>query len=72
MARKTWKRDKGQDGFRSYHSIVDHLSMLRIIVEECHNNITNILRCFVDFRKSFDTTARMNLWNRLEYLKVTL
>jgi hypothetical protein len=64
------KRAKGQARFRSYHSTVDHLVMLRIIVEECHNNKTNLLCCFIDFRKYFDTVPRTNLWNRLEELKV--
>jgi hypothetical protein len=70
MARKPQKRAKGQVSFRGYHSIVDHLITLRIIVEECHNNKTNLLCCFIDFRKSFDTVPRTNLWNRLEELKV--
>jgi hypothetical protein len=49
---------------------VEHLIALRIIAEECQNNKTNILFCFVYFRKSFDTMPRTNLWNRLEELKV--
>jgi hypothetical protein len=36
------KRDKGHAKFRGYHSIVDHLIMLRIIAEECCNNKTNL------------------------------
>jgi hypothetical protein len=39
-------------------------------VEECQNNKTNLLCCFVDFRKVFYTVPRNNLWNRLEELKV--
>jgi hypothetical protein len=49
---------------------MDHLVMLRIIAEECHNNKTNLLCCFIDFRKYFDTVPRTNLWNRLEEIKV--
>jgi hypothetical protein len=49
---------------------MDHLVTLRIIAEECHNNKTNLLCCFIDFRKYFDTVPRTNLWNRLEELKV--
>jgi hypothetical protein len=44
--------------------------MLRIIAEECCNNKTNILFCYVEFRKVFDIVPRTNLWNRLEELKV--
>ena len=48
---------------------MNHLLTLRIIVEECHNNKSNLFCCFVDFRKSFDTVPRNNPWNRLEKLK---
>jgi hypothetical protein len=64
------KRAQGWVGFRSYHSTMDHLVMLRMIMEECQNNKYNLLRCFIDFRKSIHTIPRTNLWNRLEELKV--
>ena len=64
------KRAKGQAGFRRQHSTMDHLVMLRIIVEDCRNDKSNLLCCFVDFRKAFDTIPRSNLWNRLEELNV--
>jgi hypothetical protein len=48
---------------------MDHLVLLKIIVEECRNNKTNLLCCFNDFRKAFDKSAQINLWNRLEELK---
>ena len=44
--------------------------MLRIIVEECCNDKSNLLCCFVDFRKAFDTVPTNNIWNILEELKV--
>ena len=47
-----------------------HLVMLRIIVEECRNDKSNLFCCFVDFRNDFYTIPRNNLWNRLEKLKV--
>ena len=49
-----------------------HLFTFRIIAEEFHNTKTNILCCFVDFRKAFDMVPRKNLWNRLEEIKVPL
>jgi hypothetical protein len=64
------KRTKGQVGYRIYHSTMDHLVTLRIIGEECYNNKANLLCCFVDFKKTFNTLLRTNLWNRLEYIKV--
>jgi hypothetical protein len=65
------KRAKGQDRFRSYHSPMDHLVMLRIIVEECRTNKTNLPCRFIDFRKSFVTMPRTNLWIRSREVKVT-
>ena len=64
------KRAKGQAGFRRHHSTTDHLITLRIIMEECRNDKSNLFCCFVDFRKAFDIVPRNNLWNRLEELKV--
>jgi hypothetical protein len=54
---------------KGYHSTMDHLVTLRIIVEEYHNNKTNLLCCFVDFRKAFDTIHMTSLWNILKELK---
>jgi hypothetical protein len=61
---------KGEIRFRSYHSIMDHIITLKIIVEEFHNNKTNLLCCFVDFKEVFHIDPKTNIWNRLEELKV--
>ena len=66
------KRDKGHEGFRRYHSTMDHLVNFRIIAEEFHNTKTNFFCCFVDFRKSFHIVTRKNLWNRLKEIKFSL
>jgi hypothetical protein len=66
------KRVKGQARIRIYHSTMDHIVTFRIIAEEFHNTKTNIFCCFADFRKTFDMVPRKNLWNRLEYIKVSL
>ena len=63
---------KGQAGFRRQHSTMTHLITLRIIVEECRNDKSNLFCCFVDFRNAFDTVPRNNLWNILKELKVPL
>ena len=60
------KQAKGQAGFRRQDSTTNHLITLRIIMEECRNDKSNLFCCFVDFRKDFDTVPRNNLWNRLE------
>ena len=62
------QQDRGQVGFKRQHSIVDHLITLKMIVEECRNDKSNLFCCFVDFRKAFDTVPRNNLWNILEEL----
>jgi hypothetical protein len=49
---------------------VDHFFTFRIITEEFCNTKTNLFCSFVDFRKSFDTVPRKNLWERLEEIKV--
>jgi len=52
--------------------MVDHLVTLKIIADECLNNKTNLLCCFVEFKKYFDTMSITNLWNMLEELKLPL
>ena len=49
-----------------YHSTLDHLGTLMIIVKECYDNKTNVLCCFIDFRKYFNIMPKANLWNRLD------
>ena len=49
---------------------MDHLVTLRIIMEKCGNDKSNLFCCFVDFRKDNDIVPRNNLWNRSEELKV--
>ena len=52
------KRAKGQAGFRRQHSTTNHLVTLRIVVEECRNDKSNLFCCFVDFRKAFNTVPK--------------
>jgi hypothetical protein len=66
------KRVKGRVGFRRYHSTLDHLVTFRVIGEEFCNTKTNILCCFLEFRKSFDMVPRKNLWNRVGRDKLPL
>jgi hypothetical protein len=48
------KNTKCQAGFRSY-STFDCLLTFRIIIEKFQNNKTNLLCCFIVFRKAFDS-----------------
>ena len=54
------KQAKGQAGFTRKHSTTDHLVTLRIIVEECRNDKSNLFCFVVEFRKAFDTVPRNN------------
>jgi hypothetical protein len=65
------KRAKGHNGFRRYHSSVDHLVTFTIIAKEFCNTKTYLFCCFADFRKYFDMVPRKNLWNRSEGIKVS-
>jgi hypothetical protein len=49
---------------------MDHLFNLRIIVEECRDNKTDLFCCFIEFRKQIDIVCRTSFWNRLEDIKV--
>ena len=64
------KRAKVHPDFRSYHSTVNHIVMLKIIAKEYCNNKTNLPFFFVNFKEYFDTIHINNLWNRLEEIKV--
>ena len=52
------KRARGKAGFRRKHSTMNHLVTLRIIVEECHNDKSNLFCFFAYLRKAFDTVPR--------------
>jgi hypothetical protein len=66
------KELKAKARFRSYHSTMDHLVTLRIIVEECHNNKTNLYVVSLTLENILTQVPRTNLWNRLEEIKVPL
>ena len=38
-------------------------------MEECRNNKTDLIFCFIDFRKAFDMVPTTNLWSKLEETK---
>jgi hypothetical protein len=39
-------------------------------MEECRNNKTNFMCCFIDLKKLFDTMFIINFWDRLKELKI--
>ena len=63
-------RAKGQAGFRSKHSTVDHGITLRHIVEKVWEDKEEVFCCFVDFKRAFDTVPRDKLWHRMEEIEI--
>ena len=49
---------------------MDYLVTTRTIYDECCNNKTNILCCFVQFIIVVDIVHKTILWNKLEGIKV--
>ena len=73
ISKWTKERDKcakGQKGFTSKHSTVDHCITLRHIIEKFREKKEEVFCCFVDFRKTFDSVPRDKLWQRMEELGV--
>ena len=64
------KRAKGQAGFRTKHSIVDHYITLRRIIEKVWEKKEKVFCFFVDFRKVFDSVPRDKLWHIMEEIGV--
>ena len=68
---KEGKRAKGQAGFRTRHSTIDHCITLRHFIEKVWNiQGEEAFCCFVDFKKAFDTVPRDKLWRRMEEIRI--
>ena len=66
------KRETGKACFNPKHSTVDHGITLRHIVENVWGSKEELLCCFVDFKKEFDTVPRDKLWCKMEELEIPL
>ena len=49
---------------------MDHDITLRHIIEKVSGDKEEVLCCFVDFKKAFDTIPRDKLWRRMEELEI--
>lgn len=49
---------RGQAWFRPDHQTIDHIFMLRAIIEEARHRSLKVYCCFVDFWKAFDFVPR--------------
>lgn len=64
-------RAHGQAGFRPEHGTLDHMLVLRTLIESARAENESRYVCFVDFRKAYDTVPRDLLWLKLRALGVT-
>ena len=69
-AEKNGWRAEGQAGFRAGKSTVDHVFVLRHLIESTQKSRKVLYCCFVDFRKAFDRVRRDYLIQRLAELGV--
>ena len=63
-------RAPGQAGFRRAFSTIDHVFVLRCLIDGAKVRKKRLYCCFVDFRKAFDTVPRERLFRRLQDLGV--
>ena len=54
-----------QAGFRRAFSTIDHVFVLRCLIDGAKARKKRLYCCFVDFRKAFDTAPREKLFQRL-------
>ena len=57
------KRALAQTHFRPNHSTIDHLVIFTIIIEESRLQGKTLYCWFVDFKRTYDTIPRSELWN---------
>ena len=53
MNQKNGKRAYGQAGFQKHHSTINHLVILRVLMEENLLRGKGLYRCLVDFKKAY-------------------
>ena len=59
-----------QAGFRSKHSTVDNIFIIKCLIDIAKANKTKLFGCFIDFKQAFDMVWRNGLWNKLLSAKI--
>ena len=57
--------DAEQAGFRPESSFTDHISTIRILIEQCLEHRSDLSLVFFDFDKAFDSIYRDCIWTAL-------
>ena len=63
-------RAPGQASFRRAFSTIDHIFVLRCLIDGAKARKKRLYCCFVDFRKAFDTVPRERLFQCLQSLRI--
>lgn len=56
---------EAQTGFRNGYSTIDHIFLLKQLVEYYKSQNKKLFCCFIDYRKAFDTVGHEELWYKL-------
>ena len=59
-----------QGGFRKGHSNIDHVFVLKTLIDLYLNKRKRIYCCFINYLKTFDNVSRVSLWTNMLYLKL--
>ena len=59
-----------QAGFKAGLSTVDHMFVLKSLVDIYLSRNRHLYCCFVDYRKAFDTVNRSKLWSKILSLNI--
>ena len=59
-----------QGGFRKGHSTIDHVFVLKTLIDLYPNKRKRIYCCFIDYKKAFDNVSRVSLWTKMLSLNI--
>ena len=59
-----------QVGFRKGHSNIDHVFVLKTLIDLYLNKRKRIYCCFIDYQKAFDNVSRVSLWTKMLSLNI--
>ena len=64
------KETEIQAGFRVGRSKIDHVFVIKQLIEKTNNNRTEVHSTFVDMEKAYDTLPSQKLWEVLEDMEI--